>query len=636
MARNAFAIRTSEQSASDEVFARYFAPDVLTVLPNDLFATSALVIRSSPGGGKTSLLRMFTPGPMVQVHRNPRIAPHDDIFRQLNALGALDGNGIKVMGILVPCTSGYSEIPPPAPDSSARGLFRALVNARVVLRAMRALCTLHNLDYPAGLARVEIACEPSLLDAGPVPRNGSALDLRAWAENIETRCFAQLDALTGRPSGDVPTHVSFDAIVWLSQASFSVDGRRSAARSIVMFDDAHRLRPGQRKLLYDELLDHRSGTPVWLAERTEVLDPVDFLTTAVQRRDYVEIQLERAWADTAKGRRFFTFVTTIADRRVLQMRDDLRGFGDHLASSLDEAGTEERLREAVYELHAQAQAASAGTNRYDEWLRAEAEMGTRSQFEAAIAWAKVNILIARDSSKAQQSLDLEPLSDQELEARDTSGLPGAAEKFVCHDHNLPYYYGVERVVRLSSFNVEEFLQICAVLYEYLHAGRVLRTAAPVSVSAVDQDRALRTLAEKRYREIARAFPLGSKGQQLIGAIGRFCRDRTFQPNAPYAPGVTGIALSVQDREVLKAAAKEGFKHPFHELASIISACVAQNLFEVRDHLRQDNKDWLVLYLNRMLCVHYDLVYQTGGWQKVPVDRLHDWSQGLYSRSETLI
>ena len=88
--------------------------------------------------------------------------------------------------------------------------------------------------------------------------------------------------------------------------------------------------------------------------------------------------------------------------------------------------------------------------------------------------------------------------------------------------------------------------------------------------------------------------------------------------------------------MLNAAAKEGAKHPFHELASIISACAAQNLFEVRDHLRQDNKDWLVLYLNRMLCVQFDLVYQTGGWQKVPIDRLHDWSKGLYSRSEILV
>jgi hypothetical protein len=632
MARNAFAIRTSEQSASDDVFARYFAPEVLTVLPSDLFATSALVIRSSPGGGKTSLLRMFTPGPMLQVHRNPRISPHDDIHRQLHALGALDGTEIKVMGILVPCTSGYSEIPPPTPDTSARGLFRALVNARVVLRALRALCVLQNLEYSAGLSRVEISCEPSLFDEGPVPRRVSALDLRGWAEDLETRCFMQLDALTSRSGSDFPAHTSFDAIVWLSQASFYIDGRRSPARPIVMFDDAHRLRPGQRKMLYDELLDHRSGTPVWLAERTEVLDPADFLTTAVPSRDYIEIQLERAWADANKGRRFFNFVTTIADRRV--MREDLQSFGDHLAS-LEEGSVDERLRDALNKLRAQAQSAVVGTNRYDKWLQAEIGAGTRSLFEAAIAWAKVNILIARDRNKAQQSLDLEPLSDQELEARDTSGLPGAAEKFVCRDYDLPYYYGIDRVVRLSSFNVEEFLQICAALYEHLHAARVLRTPGPVTVSAADQDQAIRKLAEKRYREIARAFPLGAKAQSLIGAVCRLCQDRTFVPNAPYAPGVTGIALSAQDREVLRAAAKAGSKHPFNELASVISACVAQNLFEVRDQLRQDNKEWLVLYLNRMLCVRFDLVYQTGGWQKVALDRLHDWSQGLYSRSESL-
>src|SRR6266436_3398820 len=102
MVRNAFAIRTSEQSASDEAFARYFSPEVLGVLPEDLFAMSALVLRSSPGGGKTSLLRIFTPGPMLQVFRNQRIQPHDETFRHLENLGALDESAIKIMGVLLP------------------------------------------------------------------------------------------------------------------------------------------------------------------------------------------------------------------------------------------------------------------------------------------------------------------------------------------------------------------------------------------------------------------------------------------------------------------------------------------------------------------------------------------------------
>lgn len=89
MARNAFAIRTSETSSPDEIFSRYFAPEVLSILPQDLFATSALVLRSAPGGGKTSLLRIFTPGPLIQVIRNRHLSPHDEIHRSLAQLGVV-------------------------------------------------------------------------------------------------------------------------------------------------------------------------------------------------------------------------------------------------------------------------------------------------------------------------------------------------------------------------------------------------------------------------------------------------------------------------------------------------------------------------------------------------------------------
>lgn len=632
MARNAFAIRTSEQSAPDEVFARYFAPDVLTVLPDNIFASSALVLRSSPGGGKTSLLRMFTPGPMLQVFRNPKIPPHDETFRHLAALGALDQTGIRVMGVLITCTTVYSEIGPPLSETGARGLLRALVNARVVLRTLRALCALHELDYPGDLARVAIAFEPSLFDEGAVPRTDNAVELRDWAENVETRCFALIDAIVAPSGSDVPTHASFDAIVWLSQASFSVDGTPSTSRAIVMFDDVHRLRAGQRQMLYEELLDHRSGTPVWLAERTEVLDPTQLLTGAVPRRDFCEVQLERAWA-VSKGRRFLKFATVIADRRVIQMRDDLESFGDRLVASLSDPASSSRLAEAAAMLRDRAAVSARGTNRYDQWIRAVEADSLSDRMEQAIAWAKVGILVSRDRNRPQRSLDLEPLSDQDLEARDTSGLPQAAEKFVCSEFGLPYFYGIDRVVRLSSYNVEEFLQICAVLYEYLHAAQVMRGPGPISVSAADQDRALRRLGERRFREIPRAFPLGEKAQRLIGAIGRMSHDRTFEPNAPYAPGVTGIGLTVQDREKLVQAARKGSSDPFHELAAILSACVAQNLFEVREHLRQDSKDWTVLYLNRIFCAHFDLVYQTGGWQRVSIRRLREWSEGIYRRSD---
>src|SRR5579862_7828012 len=112
MARNAFAIRTSETSSPDDTFTRYFAPEVLSLLPSDLFANSALVLRSSPGAGKTSLLRTFTPGPLRQVMRNRSRAPHDEIYRNLVSLSVLDATGPLAFGVLVPCASGYAEIGP--------------------------------------------------------------------------------------------------------------------------------------------------------------------------------------------------------------------------------------------------------------------------------------------------------------------------------------------------------------------------------------------------------------------------------------------------------------------------------------------------------------------------------------------
>jgi len=100
--------------------------------------------------------------------------------------------------------------------------------------------------------------------------------------------------------------------------------------------------------------------------------------------------------------------------------------------------------------------------------------------------------------------------------------------------------------------------------------------------------------------------------------------------------VTGIALSSQDREALVQAGRDGPGNPFYELASTISSCVAQNLFEVRDNHRQDNKVWVVLYLNRLFCVHYDLVYHVRSWQRVSLRRLQDWSRGVVPRANNKI
>lgn len=608
-----------------------FAPEILTVLPEDLFATSALVLRSSPGGGKTSLLRIFTPGPLLQVIRNHQRPPHDEIYRNLMALGVVDGSRAQAFGVFVPCASGYAEIGPPLEESVARSLFRALVNIRVLLRTLRALCLLHDLDYPSGLDQISSSFTLAhFVDEGPIPRNKDLGALRAWAEEVESLCFAVMDGL-GEPRSDLPLHPSFAAITWLSQTSFELHGKPVSARPIVMFDDVHRLRSWQRDMLYQELLDHRSGTPVWLAERTFVLDPSELITQAIPQRDYSQVRLEHVWQN-ARPSQYVRFVTSIADRRMAQMRDKLAGFGEYLAADLSDHATRTRVDNALEQVKIKVRAAASGTTLFDQWLRT-AENYHGDPLKEAIEWTKVGILIARERANLQRSLELQPLSKEELEARASYGLAQAAERFVCTELNLPYFYGIERVVRLSSYNVEEFLQICAMLYDHIHANRITRRrgGGPASVSPKSQHDALRKLADRRFEDLPRLFPLGPQAQRLISAIGKMCKERTYEPNAPYAPGVSGIGLNSQDRLTLLEASRDGPGNAFYEVASVISSCVAQNLFEVRENLRQDNKDWVVLYLNRMFCVHYDLVYQTGGWQRVSLRRLDEWTRGMQAR-----
>jgi hypothetical protein len=192
VARNAFAIRTSETSSPDEVFSRYFAPEVLSILPQDLFATSALVLRSAPGGGKTSLLRIFTPGPLIQVIRNRQLPPHDEIHRSLAQLGVVEEGTPLAFGILVPCASGYTEIGPQLDERTSRALFRALVNARIILRTLRALCMLHDLDYPNGLNAITSEYAKALFDEGPIPRTADLAELRAWAEDSSRAALPSL------------------------------------------------------------------------------------------------------------------------------------------------------------------------------------------------------------------------------------------------------------------------------------------------------------------------------------------------------------------------------------------------------------------------------------------------------------
>jgi hypothetical protein len=230
--------------------------------------------------------------------------------------------------------------------------------------------------------------------------------------------------------------------------------------------------------------------------------------------------------------------------------------------------------------------------------------------------------VARDVSKKQMSFDL-ALPAEAIDEKDNSSLRAAAEVLLREELGLPFYYGMERLCVMATYNVEELLSLAAALYEGIVAKQVLRTRQH-ELSPDDQETILREVAARRLKFVPKQHTEGTRAQKLIISIGGYCRSRTFLPNAPYAPGVTGVRLSQSELEKLQARTRPLSEHG-DLLRRVLSECIAENLLVLRSSSASTARDaGSILYLNRTLCAHFGLPLQMGGWQDVSCTDLIEW------------
>ena len=96
------------------------------------------------------------------------------------------------------------------------------------------------------------------------------------------------------------------------------------------------------------------------------------------------------------------------------------------------------------------------------------------------------------------------------------------------------------------------------------------------------------------------------------------------PNAPIAPGVTGIRLSQGEMLKLQNDTHQGF---LGILRRVLAECVAENLLVARQSSASTGREsGTMFYLNRTLCALYGLPLQMGGWQDLTVENLIDWME----------
>ncbi len=154
---------------------------------------------------------------------------------------------------------------------------------------------------------------------------------------------------------------------------------------------------------------------------------------------------------------------------------------------------------------------------------------------------------------------------------------------------------------------------------------MLRKSEPI-LSPVEQDKILREAAGHKREFIPKSHTEGTRAQRLLDSIGAFCCAQTFTPNAPYAPGVTGVRLS--RGELARLTEPAGPLGPTGvTLQRVLAECAAENLLVQRESQATGSRDsGTIFYLNRSLCAHYGLPLQMGGWRDVSVGELIKWME----------
>src|SRR5208337_3444304 len=101
------------------------------------------------------------------------------------------------------------------------------------------------------------------------------------------------------------------------------------------------------------------------------------------------------------------------------------------------------------------------------------------------------------------------------------------------------YYGISRLKNLASSNIEQFLAFAGDIFEEIISKTLLRQAP--QLSPLRQEIIIRKAVQQRWLELPRKIERGREVQKFLEAIHHFTKRETEKPNAPYAPGVTGIA-----------------------------------------------------------------------------------------------
>ena len=622
--RNPFKIRASEKIDSDAGFLRLFSPLVLETL-SDKYQSgklwdNVLYIHSSPGAGKSSLIRVFEPSALKILINSKSSPDFKELFNSLKKIDVINQDKIQVLGISMQCTRNY-EILEELNLSTAQKtrFFFSLLNSRIIIATLRNICVLINRKFPEDLNEIKFNYDNSenYFKSLVLPCDGK--QLYEWASSIEKNIYKAIDSFLPLEDNELEGHDELFSLITLKPENISYNENPICNRILFVLDDAHKLSNDQRKNLKRYLSEKRGDFSIWISERLEALESVENLGSFLER-DYNEINLEDFWRKYPS--KFEKIVRSISEKRANISTEDVSSFQNYLSENFNEEENKEKLKKYAETNLKSLSEISKYTNKFDDWIDYISNLNL-SDYENAVAISELGILMNRNIGKQQLSFEF-PLTIEEFNHKISSDVSVAANLFLSKEINLPYYFSFSSLAKSSSSNIEQFLSFSGAFFEEMISKKI--SGEDIVLTDFEQHQILKDVVNQKWKELRRIVPFQEQVLAFLNSLGEFSKKETFKPNAPYSPGVNGFAIKPNKELKLIKNIEEWTEDPVYEsLINVLSTCVAYNLLEV--HTTNQGKKgqiWHVYYLNRWLCIMFDLPLSYGGWRHKSPDELSKW------------
>lgn len=621
---NPFLKRATEHLREPAVFLGIVSPEpVRTFLGeygrNGTLYDRLVLLRGTPGSGKTTLARLFDYASLTTLLANQDLASYRSLRAALSECGAIKTDRPAILSCRLNMETDYRNIwELPYPEDLRLGLTAALIEARAVLGWFDNLTT-------AGIALEDFTVTArsganAVFTAMGGPSNSWILER---ARGVEAEMYRVVAALVSPGIDELPSELiaayhPFDAI-----ASIDVrldGGEILALHPLIILDDANVLHPVQLQLLERGLKRRELAIARWILSRLDIVHlekALEVLTEAPSRqdlpgtsagRDSLEIMLQNVGEARREYRtQFRRMARDMANRYLGQMQLFQARKLDNLADLLStehvliSEAKQRQLDDSVDATQRKLLISASRRTLIQETVSQfkprgrELPRDVRSAMESILMHRYVN----RIPQKTLFDGNEDPAPSRPLRA-DSTVYEGARLQLM-HRFDRPYYFGVDALCDAGSENAEQFLHLAAILVEGM-ATRVIRSK-PVPLNARVQSELLREKATEIIRRWN--FPECRRVQRVVNSVADACLSESLEPNVWLGAGANAFGVLQEEFQQIPTQSPE--------LARVIQFGLAYNAFTLVPQYPCKGKSWCLIELGGLAALKYGLTLRRGGF-----------------------